>query len=263
MLGAIVGDIVGSPYEFHNIKTTDFPLFSAESRFTDDTVMTIAVGVALHKGIGDHKQTREALIDAMHKYGQSYPMAGFGGRFSQWIFQKSREPYNSFGNGSAMRVSAAAWLYDSLDAVEDYAGISAAVTHNHPEGIKGAKSVAGSIFLAREGKSKDEIADYVTGKYGYDLSFTLDEIRQSYAFDETCQGSVPQAIRAFLESNDFEDAVRKAVSIGGDSDTIAAIAGSIAEPFYGGVPAPIWKVAQARLDDRLLGDVRKFQEWID
>ncbi|MBQ9406604.1 MAG: ADP-ribosylglycohydrolase family protein [Desulfovibrio sp.] len=260
MLGAIVGDIVGSCYEWHNIKTTDFPLFSERSRFTDDTVMSVAVWIGLSAGHGDPESSRELLMDAMHIYGRLYPRVGYGGRFAHWLLHGLREPYNSFGNGSAMRVSSAGWLYDSLEDVETYAEISAEVTHNHPEGIKGAQSVAGAIFLARSGATKEEIAAYATSRHGYDLSSSLDDIRPLYRFDVTCQGSVPQALRAFLESETFEDAVRKAVSIGGDSDTIAAIAGSVAEAFYGGVPESVAQEALARLDDRLRAEVRAFQQ---
>ena len=251
MLGAIIGDIVGSPYEFHNIKTTDFPLFSEDSRFTDDSVMTIAVGVGLHKGLGDPQQSREAVIDAMHEYGRLYPHAGYGGGFRQWLRQGQREPYGSYGNGSAMRVSAAGWLYDTLEDVTRYAAISAAVTHDHPEGIKGAQAVASAIWLARQEATKQDIKEHIVATYGYNLSFTLDEIRPHYSFDVSCQGSVPQAIKAVLESTDFEDAVRKAVSIGGDSDTIAAIAGSIAEAYYKDIPQWIQKAALERLDPKL------------
>ncbi len=261
MLGAIIGDIVGSPFEHHNIKSTEFPLFSQWSRFTDDTVMTIAVCKGLLESYGNPAKSRESIINALQEYGRHYPEAGYGRRFKQWINYRSREPYGSFGNGSAMRVSSVAWVYDSLPDVEEYAEISAAVTHDHPEGIKGAKAVAGAIFLARSGKSKSEIAGYVSSNYEYDLSFTLDEIRPHYHFDVTCQGSVPQSIRAFLESDDFVDALRKAVSIGGDSDTIAAITGSIAEAYYGDLPTLVWEQAEDRLDARLRGDVELFRNW--
>ena len=236
MLGAIIGDIVGSPYEWHNIKTTEFPLFCNKSRFTDDTVMTIAVACGLHEGLNNPEHSREAVIRAMHDYGSRYPRAGYGGKFRVWLQNKDPKPYGSYGNGSAMRVSAAAWFYDSLPEVLQYAEISAAVSHNHPEGIKGAQAVAAAIFLARKKHSMEDIATYITQHFGYDLSIPLDDIRPHYHFDSSCKGSVPQAIRAFLESESFEDALRKAVSIGGDSDTIAAIAGSIAEAYYRSIP---------------------------
>ncbi|MBQ9452729.1 MAG: ADP-ribosylglycohydrolase family protein [Desulfovibrio sp.] len=251
MLGAIVGDIVGSPYEFHNIKTTDFPLFCQKSRFTDDTVMTIAVALGLCQGANDPDATREAIIDAMHELGMRHFFVGYGQKFAQWLLRNSREPYGSYGNGSAMRVSSVGWMFSTLDDVERYAEISATVTHNHPAGIKGAKSVAAAIFMAHTGSSKDDIRSYITSQYGYDLSRTLDEIRPTYRHIESCQGSVPEAIIAFLESNDFEDAIRKAISLGGDSDTIGAITGSIAEAFYGAIPEWIQLEAMTRLDDNL------------
>lgn len=266
MLGAIAGDIIGSPYEFNrnNIKTTDFPLFSERSRFTDDTVMTFAVARAIMRaipergGIPEITDFAETVIDAMHELGHTYPKAGYGSKFVVWLSRRSREPYGSFGNGSAMRVSPVAWAFDDLETVETFAGISAMVSHNHPEGIKGAQAVAAAIFLARAENSKEQIREYITEKYGYDLSRTLDEIRPSYKFDATCQGSVPEAIIAFLDGESFEDTVRKAVSIGGDSDTIACIAGSIAEAFYAGVPKEIMGEVFERLDDCLR---EIFSEW--
>lgn len=261
MLGAIIGDIVGSPYEFtgRSIKTTDFPLFSTRSRFTDDTVMTCAVAQALLEKPGTEQEERDHLMDAMHSLGREFPKAGYGQRFVLWVYGRKRQPLGSFGNGSAMRVSAVGWMYDTLAEVEHHAAISAAVSHNHPEGIKGAQSVAGSIFLARQGKSKDEIRAYVADTYGYDLSRTLDEIRPDYVMQSSCQLSVPESIIAFLESTGFEDALRKAVSIGGDSDTIAAIAGSIAEAFYGDIPQGIQDMAISRLDIRLSSALRSWQ----
>ena len=259
MLGAVAGDIIGSPYEFNrnNIKTTDFPLFSERSRFTDDTVMTFAVAQAVMRtipergGVPDKNTFAEAVIDSMHELGHMYPLAGYGSKFVMWISHRSREPYGSFGNGSAMRVSPIAWAFDDLENVEVFAALSAAVSHNHPEGIKGAQAVASAIFLGRAENSKTQIRDYITERYGYDLTRTLDEIRPSYKFDATCQGSVPEAITAFLESTNYEDAVRKAVSLGGDSDTIACIAGSIAEAFYNGGPEDIMRGSLSRLDDKL------------
>ena len=223
MLGAIIGDIVGSVYEWDNIKTKDFPLFSEKGSFTDDTVMTIAVADALMKG-----GTPDEFIDSMKEIGRQYPNSGYGGGFSNWLFSDDREPYNSWGNGSAMRVSPCGWVAKSLDEAEALAEKSASVTHNHPEGIKGAQATAAAIYLARTGTKKDKIKEYIESNYGYDLRRTLDEIRPVYRFNESCQETVPEAIIAFLESTDFEDAFRNAISLGGDSDTLAAITGSIA-----------------------------------
>ena len=228
MLGAIIGDIVGSVYEWNNIKTKDFPLFSEKCFFTDDTVMTIAVADALLNG-----GTANAFIDSMKKFGRLYPNAGYGSRFENWLHSDEREPYNSWGNGSAMRVSPCGWFAESLEEAEALAKKSAAVTHNHPEGIKGAQATAAAIYLARNETKKDKIKEYIESKYNYDLSRTLDAIRPSYRFNETCQETVPEAIIAFLESSSFEDAIRNAISLGGDSDTLAAITGSIAEAAYG------------------------------
>ena len=270
MLGAIAGDIIGSPYEFNrnNIKTTDFPLFSKRSHFTDDTVMTFAVAQAVMRVIPvrgiipDKNAFTEAVIDSMHELGHAYPKAGYGSKFVLWLSKRERQPYGSCGNGSAMRVSPVAWAFDDLETVETFAALSAAVTHNHPEGVKGAQAVAGAVFLANAGNSKEKIRDYITERYGYDLSRTLDEIRPSYEFDATCPGSVPEAITAFLEGNDFEDTIRKAVSIGGDSDTIACIAGAVAEAFYNGVPEGIMRETFARLDDRLREIFSQWCDWI-
>lgn len=233
MLGAIFGDIVGSCYEFRNTKTKNFELFAKGCHFTDDSVMTLAVAKALlqYDGIQDTETFKDILITSMHTYGNAYPYAGYGGNFSWWLIKKCRLPYNSFGNGSAMRVSPVGWYADSLEEALTLAEASAGVTHNHPDGIKGAVVTAGAIYLAKTGSSKDEIKQFVESYYP--LDFTLDEIRPTYTFDVSCQGSVPQAMQAFLESDSFEDTIRNAVSIGGDSDTIAAIAGSVAEAFYG------------------------------
>lgn len=264
MWGAIIGDIVGSPYEFtrNSIKTTDFPLFSETSKYTDDTVMTVAVSEGIMSGYGSEDATKEAIIDAMHTYGRLYPWVGYGMKFFRWIAQRNREPYNSFGNGSAMRVSSVAWAYDTLEEVERYALISAAVTHNHPEGIKGACSTAAAIFMGRNGATKADIQKYLERKYDYDFSRTLNDIRPGYYHVESCQESVPEAITAFLESDGFEDALRKAVSLGGDSDTIAAIAGSIAEGFYGTVPQQMKCKALEMLDIKLRNAVEHWEHWL-
>ena len=245
MLGAIIGDIVGSVYEWNNIKTKDFPLFSKKCFFTDDTVMTLAVAEALLNG-----GSAEDYVAAMKRLGGMYPHSGYGASFGYWLSSDSSEPYNSWGNGSAMRVSPVGWFYDTLAETQAAAELSAAVTHNHPEGIKGAQSTAAAIFLACNGHSKQEIKDYIERTYDYALSRTLDEIRPTYQFNESCMETVPEAITAFLESTDFEDAIRNAISLGGDSDTLAAITGSIAEAAYG-IPSEIRNTAVTHLDSPL------------
>jgi len=232
--GAIIGDIVGSKYEFNNIKTKDFSFISEGCNFTDDTIMTIAVAKALLRIChSDFSNFQNFLIEEMQNLGRKYPhpQGGYGGNFGQWIFSDNPKPYNSYGNGSAMRVSPCAIYAVELDEALKLAEISASVTHNHPEGIKGAQATVAAIFLAKTGKSKDEIRKYISENF-YSLNETVDEIRRYYTFNETCQGTVPQAITAFLESTDFEDAIRNAVSLGGDSDTLAAITGSIAWVYY-------------------------------
>ena len=256
MLGAIAGDIVGSVYERHNIKTKDFPLFREDCHFTDDTVMTCAVAEAVMNG-GE----KDNFIDAMKKYGRMYPRAGYGRRFYDWIFSEDREPYYSYGNGSAMRVSAAGWLYDSLETTRKMARWTAEVTHNHPEGVKGAEATASAIFMARNGASKEEIRDYIVREFGYDLSRTCDEIRPGYHHVESCQETVPEAITAFLEGNDFEDVIRTAVSLGGDCDTLTCIAGSIAEAFYG-IPVGMMAECIKRLEEDMLAVLGRFDRTI-
>ena len=237
MLGAIIGDTVGSVYEFHNIKTTNFPLFDPRCNYTDDSVMTMAVADWL---LTDPQHGMDTLETSFLNFAQKYPcpMGGYGPGFYRWLFEPEtfeegkRHPYNSFGNGAAMRCSANGWMFDTLEETERVAGLSAAITHNHPEGIKGAQSTAAAIFMARNGKSKDEIKEYVSTKYGYNLNRTCDEIRAVYDWDSSCQGTVPEAMVAFMDSTDFESAIRLAVSLGGDSDTLACISGGIAEAFY-------------------------------
>ena len=253
MLGAIIGDIVGSVYEWDNIKTKDFPLFVQNCEFTDDTVMTIAVAEGLMNG-----GRPDDYVNAIKRIGRMYPNSGYGGRFNVWLFSDDNKPYNSWGNGSAMRVSPVGWIFDSLEATECAAEISASVTHNHPEGVKGAQATAAAIFLARNGKSHEEIKTYIEEKYGYDLKRTLNEIRPIYKFNESCMETVPEAITAFLESKDFEDAIRNAISLGGDSDTLAAITGSIAEAAYG-VPDEIRAKAISFLDFPLLEVFNRWQ----
>lgn len=257
MLGAIIGDIAGSIYEFNNIKTEDFTPFEGKCFFTDDTVMTVAVVDALMSGKRDPKKTEACMIKSMKKFGKSYPNAGYGGRFSAWLLNPDPKPYDSFGNGSAMRVSPVAWYFHSLEKVQQFAEISAKVTHDHPEGIKGASAVATAIFMARNGRDKDYIKRYIELKYHYDFSKTLDEIRPSYNFDETCQGTVPVAFEVFFEAESFEDTLKKAISMGGDSDTLAAIACSIAEGFYP-IPKELKEKALAVLDRKILSMLKKW-----
>ena len=258
MIGSVLGDIAGSVYEFNNIKTTDFPFFSSTCFVTDDSVMTAAVAEAilLHRQLG--LELADLTVRCMRAWGNVFPDAGYGGKFRLWLSGDIEDAYYSYGNGSAMRASPCADLADSLDQALSYAQITAAVTHNHPEGIRGAKAVAGAGFLARAGEGKDGIRRF-TESCGYDLSFSLDEIRPSYSFNETCQESVPQAICAFLESKDYEHAIRLAISIGGDSDTIAAITGGIAwqyykknDPHFCGNVRALLCAAQAFLPDSLL-----------
>lgn len=261
-IGAIVGDIVGSPYEFdaYNIKTENFPLFSPNSHFTDDTVMTVAVAYAL--AISKDKswdETRENLIKSMTGYGKLYPRAGYGARFIHWF--TNPVPYNSWGNGSAMRVSPAGWLYDSLEETLDYAKLTAEVSHNHPEGIKGAQAAAAAIFLTRKGMNKADLRDFITDRFAYDLSRTLDEIRPSYRHVDSCQETVPEAITAYLEADSFESVLRKAVSLGGDSDTLTDIAAAIGEAAYG-IPDHIKQEALTRLDEPLLEGLDYFERML-
>lgn len=257
MFGAIIGDIIGSVYEFSPIKTKVFPLFSRFSHPTDDSVMTVAVACACADTLcRDIDLFKRAAVLRMNEAGRLYPDAGYGGRFSAWLKSEVKKPYNSFGNGSAMRVSAVAWSALDLAQAELYAKLSAEVTHNHPEGIKGAQAAAAAVFLARAGKSKKEIKAYIEKNY-YKLDFTLDGIRDKSFFDVTCQGSVPQALVCFLEADSFEDAVRNAVSLGGDADTQAAIAGAAAEAYFG-IPEDIMQAGLSYLDDFLLSCCRRW-----
>ena len=250
MLGAIIGDIVGSRFECTPAKTKDFQLFTEDSCLTDDSMMTLAVGCACTRSdLSDEADFKSRVIYHMRKIGREYPFAGYGQHFFRWLKNESMGPYNSFGNGSAMRVCPVAWSAQSLAEAERLAKWSAEVTHNHPEGIRGAQAVSAAVYLARVGKSKDEIRDYIEKNY-YSLDFTLDQIRPAYRFDVTCQGSVPQAIRCFLEAADFEDAIRNAVSLGGDADTQAAMAGAIAEAFWG-IPPLLKEEAFRRFSRKL------------
>lgn len=262
MLGAIFGDIVGSVYEGHNTKRTDFPLLSMYSRSTDDSIMTLAVAAALMNSWGkSDEEIRRELVKSMQHMGRRYPYAGYGGHFRQWLYLEDPQPYYSFGNGSGMRVSSAGWLYQTMDETLHAAKLTAEVTHNHPEGIKGAQAVAAGVFLARTGASKKQIRKYTADAFGYDMSRTLDGIRPGYRFDVSCQGSVPEAIIAFCESDGYEDAIRKAVSLGGDSDTIACMAGAIAEAYYG-MPEKLQAAALQILDPYCKEIVERFQKFL-
>lgn len=262
MYGAILGDIIGSPYEFdQGYKMKDFPLFSPNSTYTDDSVMTLAVADAFLSlpPEASEVEIRRFLVRSMQTYGQKYPYAGYGGMFRRWLKDSNPQPYGSYGNGSAMRVSSAAWLFDDLEIVRHMAQLSAEVTHNHPEGIKGAEAIASAIFLARTGSTKAEIKSYIEANFHYDLSRTCDEIRPTYRHVESCQETVPEAITAFLEGNNFEDVIRTAVSLGGDCDTLTCIAGSIAEGFYG-VPEELKQQCRERLPEDLRKVLRRFEE---
>ena len=231
MYGAIIGDIVGSVYEFDNIKTKEFPLLQQQCFFTDDTVMTVAVAKALLIAREENRDFKEILVEQMQDFGRRYPGRGYGGRFAQWLLAKDPQPYGSYGNGSAMRVAPCGLMAVTMSEALSLAKASAEVTHNHPEGIKGAQAVAGAVFLAKGHFPKEDIRNFIEINF-YDLEESLDQIRPGYQFNETCQQTVPQAIQAFLESESFEDAIRNAISIGGDSDTVAAITGAIAWPYY-------------------------------
>ena len=260
MIGAILGDIIGSPYEFdRGKKTKAFPLFSYNSEFTDDSVMTVAVADALMKSLGkSDEEVTAALIRSMRKWGAKYPDAGYGGRFIHWLFSPDPKPYKSYGNGSAMRVSSAGWLFDTIEETRHYARLTAEVTHNHAEGIKGAEATASAIFLARKGETKENIKQYIVREFGYDLSRTCDEIRPGYHHVESCQQTVPEAITAFLEGGSFEDVIRTAVSLGGDCDTLTCIAGGMAEAFYG-IPEELVEKCKAMVPDDFNEVIEKFQ----
>ena len=256
MLGAIVGDIIGSAYEFKNTKRKEFHLFTPKSKFTDDTVMTLAVARWL---CGDKEHRKETLVRHMQELGRRYPTADYGGSFMRWLYNPEPQPYNSYGNGSAMRVSPVAFYAHSLQEALGLAKISAEVTHNHSEGIKGAQAIASSIYLARHGATKEEIKSYVEEQFHYDLSQQLDDIRPTYSYDMSCQHTVPQALLAFLEGANFEEVIRSAVSIGGDSDTIAAMAGGIAQAFYV-IPKKLSSYCYALLTPELRGVLNDFED---
>lgn len=255
IIGAISGDIIGSSREFYPIKTKDFELFVSRSTFTDDTIMTLAVA----NWLIEDKNSKEVLIKNLKDFGNEYPNGGYGGRFFEWLRQDSPEPYGSWANGSAMRVSPCPWVADSLEEAQKLAHLSAIVTHNHPEGIRGALATSDAIYLARVGASKDEIKNHIEVNYMYDLDYSVDDIRPYYSFDVSCAGSVPESIICFLDAENFEDTIRNAVSLGGDADTQAAIAGSIASAYWE-VPKTIVDKTIQHLDDRLLNVFTDFEE---
>jgi len=250
MLGAVAGDVIGSVYERRPIKTLDFPLFHAHSRFTDDSVLTIAIADAILQGM--------EYAEALKTYGRKYPNAGYGGAFYKWIFAVESQPYNSWGNGSAMRVSPVGFAFATVEEVLHEAERTAIVSHNHPEGIKGAQATALAIFMARKGLDKETIRTEIKRRFRYDLERTVDDIRPSYRFDVSCQGTVPEAIIAFLDSHDYEDAIRKAISLGGDSDTLACITGAIAQAYYKEIPPLIVQEVHRRLPEEFLQVIHRF-----
>lgn len=252
MLGALVGDIIGSTYEFYGTKRTDFELFEEGCRFTDDSVMTLAVAKWL---VEDKKHTTKMLIKCMQELGQKHPGAGYGGLFYSWLYQDDPQPYNSWGNGAGMRVSPVGLYAKTLDEALELAAVTASVSHNHPEGVKGAQAIATSVFLCKQGKTKQEIRDYVEKTFGYNLHRTIAGIRPRYGFDVSCQGSVPEAIIAFLEGNSFEEVIRLAISLGGDSDTIGCMAGAIAACMY-----PIPHYIAERCNNLLTDDLREIKD---
>jgi ADP-ribosylglycohydrolase len=252
MLGAIAGDVIGSVYEWHNIKTKDFPLLVDNCVFTDDSILTVALADAILSGA--------SYGPVMKAYYKRYPHAAYGGGFHRWARSGNMAPYNSWGNGAAMRISPAAYAYGTLEDVLRQARLFTAVTHDHPEGIKGGQATAAAIFIGRTGGSKADIRNYVQQNFGYDLGRTVDAIRPDYEFDESCQGTVPEALTCFLESTDFEDAIRNAISLGGDSDTLACITGAVAEGFYGAIPAHIAKPVLQKLDKNLHDITSRFMQ---
>jgi ADP-ribosylglycohydrolase len=266
VLGAIVGDVIGSVFEHHRVKTTDFALFNRLSRFTDDTVLTVAIADAIlnrqthSTPIAENSHNQNLYAQKLKEYGRKFPDAGYGAMFKGWLKSDSLQGYGSYGNGSAMRVSPVGFAFQSLDEVLREAHLTAVVTHNHPEGIKGAQAIASAVYLAHTGQGKEHIKEFVEQKFGYNLRRHLDVIRPTYAFDSSCQGSVPQALIAFLESNDFEDAIRKAISLGGDSDTIASMAGGVAHAYYKAIPDHIADHVLSLLDSGFRQVLKTFNE---
>lgn len=262
MFGAILGDIIGSPYEFdRGDKTKNFPLFSSRSEFTDDTVMTVAVAEALMsiEEKDDDEMIKEKIVKSLKYWGRKYPDAGYGSRFAMWLKLENTQAYNSYGNGSAMRVSPAGWLGDSLKEARRLARLSAEVTHNHYQGIKGAEATASAIYMARKNYTKEEIKEYIVEEFGYDLSRTCDEIRPGYYHNESCQKTVPEALIAFFEGENFEDVIRTAVSLGGDCDTLTAIAGSIAEGYYD-IPEELMDQCYKMLEPDMIEVLNQFKK---
>ena len=252
IIGAIIGDVIGMPYEFNNTKDYNFEMFLPSATFTDDTVLTVAIADCI---LHDKDFTK-----TVWEYGRKYTHRGYGGNFSRWLHSDNPQPYNSYGNGSAMRVSPVGFAFDDIDTVMDVAEQTAVISHNHPEGIKGAQATATAILLARQGKSKDEIKNFIETKFNYNLNFTIDGIRPFYRFDVTCQGSVPVAIVAFLDSKNFEDAIRLAISVGGDSDTIGAITGAIAAAYYKEIPQEILNFTLSKLPAEFIEIIDEFEE---
>lgn len=264
MYGAILGDMIGAPYEFdQGDKTKEFELFNRRVRYTDDSAMSLAIAKAvMNAGTDADEAPMEAeFVSCMQDIGRRYAQGEYGGRFAGWLTSEDPQPYNSWGNGSAMRVSSIGWFFDSLERTREVARWSAEVTHNHPEGVKGAESVAAAIYLLRTSKSKDEVRQYIIDEFGYDLSRTCDEIRPTYHHVESCQETVPEAITAFLEGTDFEDCIRTAVSLGGDCDTLTCITGSMAEAFYG-VPDEFKKECESRLQEEFIEIMHKFDAFV-
>ncbi|MFP4484070.1 MAG: ADP-ribosylglycohydrolase family protein [Spirochaetaceae bacterium] len=252
VLGAVAGDVIGSIYEGRPHKTTGIPLVNSRARFTDDTVLTIATAAAILDG--------RSYGEAYKEFGRAYPHAGYGGSFKEWLRSSSPAPYNSFGNGSAMRVSPVGWAFEAEQEVLDQAAASASCTHNHPEGVKGAQAVALAVWMARRGEAKDSIRREITGRFGYDLDRSVEEIRPGYHFDVTCQGSVPEALRCFLEADGTESAIRLAISLGGDADTQACIAGAVADAFFGPVSREVGEHVRSRVPDHLLRRHDEFRQ---
>jgi len=250
MIGAIAGDIIGSVYEHNSIKTKDFPLFNPYSRFTGDSVLTVAVAYSI--------LSSTSYKDAIKDIGRRYPDAGYGGTFIKWLLAEDSGPYNSWGNGSAMRVTPVGFAFNNEDEVLKQARLTAEITHNHPEGIKGAEATALAVYLARTGSNKDEIRTQIIGRFKYNLDRTVEEIRKVYSFDISCRGTVPEAIISFLDSDSYEDAIRNAVSLGGDSDTLACITGGIAEAHYGEVPHEIYNKVEETLPSELMFIIKEF-----
>lgn len=261
MIGAIIGDIVGSRFEWDNYRHKDFELFTSECFATDDSIMTLAIGKALMESKSDWSDLGEQTVRCMQEVGRPYPRCGYGGRFWDWMYSSNPKPYNSFGNGAAMRVSACGFVANSLEEAKRLSKAVTEVTHNHPEGIKGAEATAVAIYMARTGSTMEEIREVIDREY-YPMNFTLDEIRDTYEFNETCQNTVPQALMAFFESTSFEDAIRNAISVGGDSDTLAAITGGIAEAYYG-VSDRLKDIAVEYLDERLRKEFDTIMGWLE